>query len=207
MNRFCCVFLPAFCLAALCAHSPAETLTFDDLTTPLTLVPSGYDGFNFTNFYVDTPAGEKPSGYINGTVSPTSVIFNGYGLAASLASDDNSAFTLNSFFLTAAIDDNLTVTVEGLLNNVVLDTAVYNVSTFGPTLETLEWSGINEVSFASSGGTPDPIATTSGYQGIQFVLDNIKVNASPVPEPGAIGLLATGLVSLAAVRRRSGTRA
>ena len=197
-------FMAALTLFTSMQTSYATTLTFDDLTSALSAVPNGYNGLNFNNFEVNTLANEQPSGYVNGTVSPSSVIFNGFGNPASFSATSGT-FTLNSFYLTSAINDGLTVVTTGLLGGVVEDTETFNVSTFGPTLETLGWTGIDTVSFVSSGGTPDPVAALH-YGGTQFVLDNVTISATaPVtvtPEPSSFALLGTGILGVAGMMKR-----
>ena len=183
-------FMAALTLFTSMQTSYATTLTFDDLTSALSAVPNGYNGLNFNNFEVNTLANEQPSGYVNGTVSPSSVIFNGFGNPASFSATSGTG---------------LTVVTTGLLGGVVEDTETFNVSTFGPTLETLGWTGIDTVSFVSSGGTPDPVAALH-YGGTQFVLDNVTISATaPVtvtPEPSSFALLGTGILGVAGMMKR-----
>jgi autotransporter passenger strand-loop-strand repeat protein/autotransporter-associated beta strand protein len=154
-----------------------ETITFDDLADggTGTQIPNGYDYLNWNNFYIlNTPASYNnyaASGYINGTVSAPNVAFNAYGNPPSFSALSGS-FTLDSFYLTAAWYDGLNVLVEGLKNGVVVDSATLVVNTGGPTLETLNWSGINQVYFASSGGTQNLNFSGSGEH---FALDNLTV--------------------------------
>ncbi len=201
-------FLPLVAAVTLFSSmriSYATTLTFDDLTSALSAVPNGYNGLNFNNFDVNTLANERPSGYVNGTVSPSSVIFNAFGTTASF-SGTSDLFTLNSFYLTSAINDGLTVVAKGFLRGVVEDTETFDVSTFAPTLEILEWTEVDTVTFVSSGGTPDPTATASGYGGTQFLLDNVTINETvPVtvtPEPSSFALLGTGILAMAGMMKR-----
>lgn len=186
-------------------------IMFDDLSPSPTLeIPSPYAGLDWSSgFYVmDTAlfsAQNGPNGYSNGVVSGSNVAFNAYANPVSFW-DPNPAgtFILNSAYFTAAWDDNLSITVSGYGGGAVegsnyvggtqLDTITFTVNTTGPTLETFNWTGLNYVTFSSSGGIHH-----SGYAGNQpeFAMDNLTLNnVSPppsVPEPSAVILLATML--------------
>lgn len=93
------------------------------------------------------------------------------------------------------------VTVTGELNGVVVDSTTLTVNTSGPTLETLNWTDVNKVVFQSSGGVP------VGFEGYQFVLDNVKISPVPkastdfaslrgVPEPSTWALMLLGFAGL-----------
>lgn len=119
-------------LVAFTAPSQATLITFDDLSDNGngTQIPNGYQGLNWSNLYVlNTQLFSTPSGYQNNTVSPPNVVFNGFGAPAVIS---NNAFTLNSFYLGAAWNDGLQVTVIGKLNGVTLDTATFTANTSGP---------------------------------------------------------------------------
>lgn len=80
----------------------------------------------------------------------------------------------------------------------MLDTQTFIVSAAGPTLETLDWTGIDTVSISTSGGTHNP---NFDEFGTQVVVDNITTSA--VPEPSTFGLVGSGVLALAgAIRRR-----
>lgn len=208
MRKLLCAFSLSTAILLLQPSASATTLNFDDLTTGLVPLPSTYQGFSFSNFYVNTLSTAFPSGYVNGTVSPSSVIYNAYGLDASFSTADNSAFTLNDFYLTAAINNGLSVAITGSRNGATLFSNTFMVSTLSSTRELVDWAGIDTVSFSSSGGTIDPTAGLVYVPGTQFVLDNVRVNESPTPvmtgtpEPGTITLLGTGLAGLTVLRRR-----
>ena len=182
---------------ATIALSRAATITFDDIATNsssdyFATIPNGYSALNWTNFDVFNPsayptlpgAGSGYVGYLNNVVSPPNValdldnIPNGNGSASFIS--PAGSFILNSFYLGSAFRDGLQVAVTGRSNGAPVFNTSFTVNTTGPTLETLNWSGINEVDFSSSGGAPRP-----GYgNGGNFVLDNLTINGStPTPTP------------------------
>jgi hypothetical protein len=178
----------------LARPASAELITFDDLAPcGSCAIANGYAGLDWTNWDYLTGADLPFSGYDPGTVSKPNVAFNGFGAEAIFS--DNT-FTLNSAYMTAAWRDNLSVTVTGLLNNVVVDTKTFLLSATTPTLETFGWSGINKVELTATGGTKHVGYTGTGTQ---VAVDNLLINA---PEPGTLALLGAGLAGLGVVRRR-----
>ncbi len=187
------IFLPIF--------SFASTIDFDDLNPSEAgdLVSNSYNGLNWNNFYVLNNGGQYSSpGYVNGIVSSSNIVFNGFGDPAGFSS--STAFTFNSIYLTAAWNDGLTVDITGYLNGNQVDFASLIVDTTGPTLATLDWSNIDSVVFSSHGGTP----ATSIFGGTHFAADNLKINetVASVPEPLTLGLFSIGLLGIGAIRRR-----
>jgi outer membrane autotransporter protein len=182
-----------FCLLSQAArlHAQSTLINFDNLPPPAaggTLINNGYSGLNWNNFYtVDaTTTTYRPSGYVNGVVSPNSVAFNGYGNPASF-SVTTGAFTLVSGYFTGAWNNGLTIEVTGLSHGQVVDSTSFVVNTSGPTLETFNWSGIDTVELVSSGGTLNPAFSGVGA-GEHFALDNLTLNFGPaVPTvPGQV---------------------
>jgi len=142
-------------------HAGADQLiTFDDINTgtngDVFPISNPYAGLNWNNFGVISPATSGQClancGYFFGMVSSPNVAFNILGNPASFSS--STPFTLNSFYLTADENDGLNVSVTGLLNGAVVDTATFTLSSTSPTLATFNWANINEVGFSASGGTP-----------------------------------------------------
>jgi hypothetical protein len=200
------VLLSAVLAAIILCNGPAraDVVTFDDLSdggggTPIS---SPYHGLNWTNFGVlNTVLYPNPSGYKNGTVSAPNVAYNENGLPASISG--TSPFTFNSAYFTAAWNDGLNVTVVGKLGGVAVlgDSTIFTVDTSGPTLETFDWTNVDEVDFSSIGGSQHPGFITPGFQ---FVMDNMTINepVASAPEPSSVGMaLLLGLGVLGAARR------
>jgi hypothetical protein len=182
-------FLASVAAFALAGPASAELLTFDSLPGDGSLIPAGYGGLVWSNFDDLNATFGPPSGYINGLVSPPNVAFNGFGSPASFTSVET--FELNSFYLTAAFNDGLNVTVTGLLNGVMINSTTLVVNTSGPTLETFNWAGINAVDFSSCCGVHHDDYLGSGTQ---FVIDNLSI--STVPEPSTWATLLLGFAGL-----------
>jgi hypothetical protein len=182
----------------LASSAGATTITFDDLSNQIVPVPVGYEGLAWTNFFTLDGTDFAPSGYQNGVVSPKNVALNAGGNAASFSSA--TPFTLEDFYITAAWNDLMTVTVTGFLHGVQQDVTSLLVDTSGPTHSILGWT-VDQVAFTSAGGV------NHGYSGAgtQFALDNVTLGAATggVPEPASWALLITGFGAAgASIRRR-----
>jgi hypothetical protein len=189
------------------AVAQATVLTFDDIS-PVpefadSLIPNGYGGFNWDNFYyID---GSDPSvsftGYDNGRVSGDYVSYNGSGNPSVVS---NSVFDFNSAYLTAAWNDGLSVTVEGLKSGATLYSKTVVVDTTQPTLVNFDYFGVDELRFTSFGGVePDYLQEKGG--GTQFALDNFTFNekATSVPEPTLLpAVLSIATLSAGSALRR-----
>jgi hypothetical protein len=196
--------------SVLVQPATATTITFDDLTDTSggfggTPIPNGYQGLNWTNWSVLNTGlfttnflGGNPSGALPGTVSPPNVAYNLTGGEAIFSS--STPFTFNSADLTALWNDNLQVTVTGLLDGVTKDTITLSPSATAAALETFNWANINEVDLLAVGGTPH-----AGYSGAgtQVLIDNLTV--TPTPEPSTLAILGAGLAGLGLLRRRRKT--
>ncbi|MEH2067090.1 MAG: PEP-CTERM sorting domain-containing protein [Nostoc sp.] len=187
------------------AVAQATVLTFDDIapTSSFADIPNGYGGFNWDNFYYRNGSTVIPrTGYDNGRVSGDYVSFNAGGDPA-LVSD--SIFDFNSAYLTAAWNDGLSITVEGLNSGATLYSKTVVVDTTQPTLVNFDYFGVDELRFTSSGGVEPDYLIETGGGGTQFALDNFSFNekATSVPEPTFLpALLAVSTLSAGSVLRR-----
>lgn len=180
----------------------AGVTTFDDVTTEDIggTIPAGYGGLTWSNFAVLNGANyfNNPSGYVNGVVSADYVAFNGNG---SLAGFSGDPFNLVGAYFTAAWQDGLLIEVDGFLNGASVASTEFTVDTTGPVSVDFNWT-VDEVTFASSGGTPAFENRLKG--GTQFAMDNLTTReAMPsVPAPGAVILASLGAGLTGWLRRR-----
>jgi|GEM_PF-445394 len=196
------------------AVAEATVLTFDDLSDiPVNSspdfvftakIPNGYGGFNWDNFYyIDGSSSIATlTGYNNGRVSGDNVSFNDFGNPAVVS---GSTFDFNSAYLTAAWNNGLSVTVEGLKDGAILYSKTVVVDTTNPTLVNFDYFGVDELSFTSFGGV-EPNYLISEGGGTQFALDNFTFTS--VPEPTFLpALLAVATLSASPVLRRKQAKA
>jgi hypothetical protein len=156
-------------------------LTFDDLAPDggFLAVSNGYGGLNWSNFLVvNAVTTESPgTGYQNGMVTPSNVIFDSDAEPAYITSA--GLFNLDSAYLTAAWDDGLNLEVQGFNGTTLIYDNTYTLITSGPTLANFNYLGINKVNFIPYLGSPG-----SGRSS-HFVVDNLTIS---VPEPSAVTL-------------------
>jgi hypothetical protein len=173
------------------APANAFTVTFDDIYVATNDMIVNYQGATWENFYVANGSAYS-NGYTNGTVSPNNVGFNGYGNPATVTSPN--PFTFVSAYFTGAWNDDLSVTVQGFLNNVEKYSTTFLVNSITPSLMTLNMSNIDKVTFSTSGGTAHGYI---GGDGTHVAIDNIEI--SEVPLPAALPLFGSAFASLLGV--------
>lgn len=182
-------------LAASAFVAHADTLTFDDITTDVSIdvsVPNGYGDFDWNEFHVVHKDYYHPeSGYTRGTVSGNYTAFN---WGSQVATVNDTLFDFNSAYLTAAWNTGLNIQVEGFLGGVSVHNTTVVVDNTGPTLFNFDFLGIDSLFFTSFGGVdanPD-----DGGSGTHFAMDNFTYNVIPLPSAALLGMLGMGLVGL-----------
>lgn len=200
----------AFTLAVVASvfvgsSAQAQLATFDDLVgcvpgnTGGSAIANGYQGFNWTNFFVadgpNTAVAQGGPGYATGTVTQRCIALNGFGAASELSS--NVDFLFNGGFFTSAFSNSLSVSIRAFdAGNTEIFSQLLNLNTAGPQLLNVAWGGVRRVSFASGDGAP----------GSQFVFDNFRFNNTVdpriVPEPSTYAMMVVGLIGVAGAARR-----
>jgi hypothetical protein len=197
---------------ALTTPAQAATLTFDDLKIPnLVAIPNGYGSFTWENFGYDSVPHTYPgTGYGNGIVSPSTVIYNDQDLPAIFSRTEK--FDFNSAYLTAAWSNGLNVLVRGFSDTTQTYSRSLVLNIDRPTLINFDFLGVDRVVFTAAGGVD--IGSPRG-EGPYFVLDDLTFSAATpptsvtpptsaaVPEPTTLLGISLAGVGLAAARRRS----
>jgi len=181
------------------AHSQGVvTLDFSGFTLPFynltEAVPNGYGGLQWSNFYVINPAnsfqGPYGSGFQN-IASSGNVIWNANGASAQISR--TVPFDLYSAWFTADWMDGLQIMALGYRDGILTYNTAFVINTTSPTLISLNYQNVDQVTFTASGGIQNPLY--SGY-GPEFALDNLTVN---VPEPSDVTLMMGGIAGLGTV--------
>lgn len=179
-----------------CVHA-STVLTFDDVTTNTfeTLIPDGYGGLKWTNFYVlNGPLRYPGSGYVNGTVSGDYVALNGY---ADMAAISGPVFDFEGAYLTAAWNNGLTVNVKGYSGATLLYDTTVNPLYSAPTWYEFDYRGVERVELSSFGGIDADPTDIGG--GEHFAMDDFTFTVVPIPP--AVWLFGTGLLWLIGISR------
>src|SRR5579863_9146447 len=177
-------FRSIICLAGfslIAASAGADpVITFDDLfgpTSSVNQIGAGYHGLAWGGLGVlDGVDFEfNPSGYQAGVVSPKNVAYPLLGnIFTRTGSMTGGMFDLISADMTATLNDNLNVQVEGFIKGTMVYSNTYFLSATTPALIHFNYFGVDEVDFSATGGSPHP-----GYGlGIDtgFAMDNATVN-------------------------------
>ncbi len=187
----------------------ADVITFDDITSTNTYEKlDSYNGLNFDNGYIVNknvadfdPTIGPHNNYINSTVS------GDYGLVISdesfnrfneqtLTISSNNTFSLNSGYFTSIFKNFVTVYVEGTTaTGIVFDTFLLN--TEQQFHEFVGFDDLYDVSFSVAGVPFIP----SLFYDDHIVIDNLDIDTSAVPIPGAVWLLGCGFLSLLGLKR------
>jgi hypothetical protein len=192
------VIFSVIALSTVSSHSQT-VITFDDIPSPETNIANGYQGLNWSNFWVlnaillSNYLGYA-EGYNYGMVSPSNVAFNAGGSPAEIDSTTN--FNFLSVYLTGAWNSNLNIEVEGFNGAQEIYDTIVVASATDPTLFTFNYLDIDRLYFNSYGGEP----AFGGSAREQFVMDNLEFEF--IPEPSSLLLTALGLVTLWAFAKR-----
>lgn len=168
---------------ALSAATPAargDVISFDDLSdggsgTP---IANGYGGFNWTNFSVLNTATyyANPSGYANGTTSPTNIAYNAWGAPALITAATPFNFVGGNF--AAAWNDGLQLRVVGYSGGNLVGDNTYTLGTSGASWLNVGLNGIDTLLLISSGGKSN---SSFGGSGDHFVLDDFTYTFGETP--------------------------
>jgi hypothetical protein len=176
-----------------------------------------------TNNY---PAAEPPSSAIDNNTTTTKYLnFQTSGAGFIVTLTNNGQSVLNGVHFTSGNDsperDPVTVTIEG--TNTAIPSGVAPGGTITATWSPI-YSGVSGLTtdpgrnasaptvafvpatlgaFTSYRLTVNAVRTPAGANSFQFNEVELIGNTVPVPEPGSIGLLATGVIGLIARRRRA----
>ena len=158
----------------------------------------GYGGLNWSDNWgvMNTPNYGTVSGYHNGVVSGTNILYNS---GAQTVSINSGAFDWNGAFFTGAWNNGLSIQAIGYIGGVEAFNQTIIVGTSGPSWFDANFIGIDSLTISSFGGTDDPQYAGGGQH---FAMDNFTLNAS-VPEASALILLSFGLLGLGVARRRA----
>ena len=170
----------------------AAVITFDSLGGDDSTIANGYAGLSWSNFssisdtYFADTYGITGTGFDVAAVSGTNFATNDNGDPASF-SLAKGTFKFTSAAFTSAFDANQVITVSGLLNGTQVYSKTFSVSDTGPTLESFNWAGINDV-------VVSPIDNGNGA-----VIGVDDVNVSAVPLPAGLPLFVSAMAGRFAV--------
>lgn len=193
------VLLPTLFMGGSAA---GETLTFDDLFDPelyydipetawpdSSPIPNGYGGLNWVDmWYVDATKVES-DGYWAGRTSGDYVAFNA---EAKVASTSSTPFFLNSAYFTAAHLNELRLEVEGYAGGILVGSQTRTINKNAPTLITFNWT-VDQVTFAGF----DSLGSSKNW----FAMDDLTINALPLPAAAWGGMALMGFIGAKRARR------
>lgn len=200
-----------FVLAVFSTPAWATVIDFEGLpaaTNPIVSPTLSVDGFDFTSNHFHL-IGDTTLCSFGGCVSPVQFIAEeagGLGQPITMTRSGGGTFTFDMFDADQDFVDSAAAAAGGFPTASVFDVLV----TFGGGGSTLlHFGGDNVPSFQTFGvGLSDVVSVVFSGSSVTggpgaIAIDNIRVEETPVPEPGTLLLLGAGLTALGRRRLRS----
>jgi hypothetical protein len=148
----------------------------------------------FNGYYVGTTSGTR-AGYLQLATGA-----DPFAAVSGTIASSGKHFNLLDGWLTAAWSKRLRVVVTGYRGPTIVGTQTLWLDYTQPTFVRFAMLDLTSVRFDADGGTPD---WALGGIGNQVVMDDLRIeDATAVPEPATLLLVAPGLAAVALVRRR-----
>jgi hypothetical protein len=183
------------CIAIFSFNASAALIDFESGLDPL---------FNYTGVMTGASVVAPNSGYdeVGAFTGSASLAFNPNAVSPSTFSWASAGtFDLTSFVIAGAWGSQ-TLTIEGLFNNNVVNSALFAVDNTQASVFSANWSGLD--AFRITTGTDFIQNDTLNGSGQHWALDNVLINENnvAVSTSGSAMLFALGLAGLLVSRRK-----